>query len=94
MHETSEINGLYVGRRLLCGKPYLPTKGKRKIQRFCSPQCRNSCYCNEDKDVLNRFADKSKMTRQHGNIQRTPNGNLKPLPFKKNRNCVGILNLV
>ena len=26
----------------------------------------NNYHCNEDKDALNRFADKPKMTRQHG----------------------------
>ena len=54
----------------------------------------NNYHCNEDKDALNRFADKSKMTRQHRNKQRTPSGNLEPRPFDKNRHCVGILNLV
>lgn len=54
----------------------------------------NNYHCNENKDALNRFADKSMMTRQHGNIQRPPNGNLESCPFDKNRNCVGILNLV
>lgn len=59
-----------------CSKPYLPAKDKRKIQRFCSPQCMNNYHCNEDKDALNRFADKSKMTRQHG--KQTANAERKP----------------
>ncbi|MCT6836809.1 MAG: hypothetical protein M3036_04050 [Bifidobacteriales bacterium] len=58
MHEASEMDDLYVGHCLWCGKPYLPAKGKKYIQRFCSVQCRNSYYRNEDKDALNRAADK------------------------------------
>ena len=94
MQETSEINGLYVDRCLLMQQAVPAAKSKRKIQRFCSPQCMNNYHYNEDKDALNRFADKSKMTRQHRNKQRTPSGNLEPLPFNKNRHCVDILNLV
>ena len=52
MHEASEMDDLYVGHCLWCGKPYLPAKGKKYIQRFCSVQCRNSYYRNEDKDAL------------------------------------------
>ena len=66
MHETSEINGLYVDRCLLMQQAVPAAKSKRKIQRFYSPQCMNNHHCNEDKDALNRFADKSEMTRQHG----------------------------
>lgn len=58
MRKTSEMNGLYVGRCLWCGRPYLPAKGKRNIQRFCSTQCRNSYHRNKDKDALNRSADR------------------------------------
>lgn len=58
MHETSEMNGLYVGRCLWCGRPYLPAKGKRNIQRFCSVQCRNSYYRNKGKDALEQSADR------------------------------------
>lgn len=58
MHETSEMNGLYVGRCLWCGRPYLPAKGKRNIQRFCSAQCRNSYYRNKGKDALKQSADR------------------------------------
>ena len=36
----------------------------------------NNYHRNEDKDALNRFADKSKMTRQHG--KRTANAERKP----------------
>lgn len=58
MHETSEMNGLYAGRCLWCGRPYLPAKGKRNIQRFCSVQCRNSYYRNKGKDALEQSADR------------------------------------
>lgn len=58
MHETSEVDGLHVGRCLWCGKPFLPAKGKRNIQRFCSVQCRNSYYRHKDKDTLNQAADR------------------------------------
>lgn len=36
----------------------------------------NNYHWNEDKDALNRFADKSKMTRQHG--KQTANAERKP----------------
>lgn len=36
----------------------------------------NNYHRNEDKDALNRFADKSKMTRQHG--KQTANAERKP----------------
>lgn len=58
MHKTSEMNGLYAGRCLWCGRPYLPAKGKRNIQRFCSVQCRNSYYRNKGKDALEQSADR------------------------------------
>ena len=76
MQETSEINGLYVDRCLLMQQAVPAAKSKRKIQRFCSPQCMNNYHCNEDKDAPNRFADKSKMTRQHG--KQTSNAERKP----------------
>lgn len=58
MHETSEMNGLYLGRCLWCDRPFLPAKGKRNIQRFCSVQCRNSYYRNKGKDALKQAADR------------------------------------
>lgn len=76
MHETSEINGLYVDRCMLMQQAVPAAKSKRKIQRFYSPQCMNNHHCNEDKDALNRFADKSEMTRQHG--KQTANAERKP----------------
>lgn len=76
MQETSEINGLYVDRYLLMQQAVPAAKSKRKIQRFCSPQCMNNYHCNEDKDALNRFADKSKMNRQHR--KQTANAERKP----------------
>ncbi|WP_445340445.1 hypothetical protein [Bifidobacterium sp. ESL0825] len=76
MHETSEINGLYVPLPVDAASRIYRPKGKGKIQRFCSPQCMNNYHRNDDKDALNRFADKSKMTRQHG--KQTANAERKP----------------